>query len=63
MLVDSAVFEGPSTIVAENVTAMPANPDANAMVYLTQQAGEFEPGLYIFLEGAWMILSTGQEVS
>lgn len=63
MLVDSAIIDGPSTIVAENVTVLPVAPEANAMVYLLQQEGSFEPGLYIFLENAWMILSTGDVVS
>lgn len=63
MLVDSAVFDGPSTIVAENVTVLPPAPEANAMVYLLEQEGDFVPGLYIYLEAAWMILSTGSEVT
>lgn len=62
MLVDSGFITGPSTIVAENVTTLPETPDANAMVYLTADQGAYVPGLYIYLEDAWMILSTGKEV-
>lgn len=62
MLADSALMTGPSTIVADNVQSLPEEPDVNALVYLLEPQGDFERGLYIFISGAWMILSTGPVV-
>ncbi len=64
MLADNAVFTGPSDIVAENVTALPASPVANRLVYLTQTSGANAPGLYIYGENIeWTLLSNGAVVS
>ena len=62
MLVDSAYFVGPAQIVADNVTALPAG-TANALVYLTVQDGDNAPGLYIYLSGAWKLLSDSDPVT
>lgn len=64
MLNDNARIEGPSDIVADNVTALPATAAANSLVYLTQVDRTFQPGLYIFTEAnVWILLSNGEVVS
>ena len=63
MLHDNALFENASDIVAENVTALPADPKVNAMVYLTVADGAFQPGLYIFSEvRTWTFLSNSAPI-
>lgn len=63
MLVDSAYFEGPSDIVADNVDSLPLSPEEGRMIYLLQQDGDSAPGLYLFLNSAWSLLSSGDPVT
>lgn len=64
MLSDNAHFKGPSDLVVENVSALPSNPEAYRMVYLTAQQGAVEPGLYVYsAAGLWTLVSTSSTVS
>ena len=62
MLVDNALFDGPSTLVADNVDKLPSDPDANALVYLLQQDGDNAPGLYMYSESTWKWLTDSDPV-
>lgn len=64
MKLDSAVFAEASDIVVPSVTALPATPPVNTMVYLTEVDRTFNPGLYLYTEaGAWVALSNGEVVT
>lgn len=62
MLVDSALFEGDSQLVVENVGALPTSTVQNAMVYLTVQSGTNKPGLYMRQSSSWVLLSDSDPV-
>lgn len=64
MLNDNALFEGPSDIVAQNVTTLPDTAAVYSLFYLTAQDRTYVPGLYFFLESkVWVLLSNSDPVT
>ena len=62
-LADNPSIDGPFDVVVPSVTALPATPPFNTMVYLTAQAGANAPGLYIYADpGNWVMISAGAVV-
>lgn len=41
-------------VIVRNVQQLPSSPQANDLVYLTVQDGEFVPGLYLFSDSEWV---------
>lgn len=62
MLTDNAYIEGPSDIVADNVTSLSLDAPVNSLHCLIQPNGSYVPGLYLSTEDSWILISAGEIV-